>query len=290
MTKLTEEKILKQMRELSKTSGLSINELRTVLALERAVARIEAEPKLTDHLIFKGGFLLFKSIDTTRYTRDIDALANGISLERVKELMGSALQNNLSDCMWFLDIQEAPLPNQGPYGGLQFSVAFQISSTRPDESKIKRLSRIHIDVGFGDLITLPKQKIEMRPLLNNMQPVSWLVYPLESVLAEKLESILRRGSTNSRAKDMYDLVLLFDKFQNLESVKKAIKNTFKNRKTPIPESFHETVKSFDTKIMEQAWHSVYMVGPKANFNEIKTQLLKRLAKLDKENMTLETVS
>lgn len=284
MKKLTEEKILKQLKAISKTTGLSINDLRTVLALERAVARIETEPELVNHLIFKGGFLLFKSIDTTRYTRDIDALANGISIEKVKELMISALRNDLSDCIWFLDVQEAPLPNQGPYGGLQFSVAFQISNARPDKTKVKKFSRIHIDVGFGDLIQFPKQKTQMKPLLSTMQPVSWLVYPLESVLAEKLEAILRRGSANSRAKDIYDLVLLFDKLQDLDALKLAITNTFNNRKTPVPKSFYEAVKAFDTEIMERAWGSVYLVGQKADFKDFRTKLLEHLLKLDAQNM------
>ena len=74
MKYLSQQKILNELKQVAPKMGLSVNDLRVILALERAVARIEAEPKLSKHLIFKGGFLLFKSVDTTRYTRDVDAL------------------------------------------------------------------------------------------------------------------------------------------------------------------------------------------------------------------------
>jgi predicted nucleotidyltransferase component of viral defense system len=103
-------------------------------------------------------------------------------------------------------------------------MAFQISSRPPSEQQIKRLSRIHFDIGFGDSIPLPKQTSIMPSLLPEMEPISWLVYPLESVFAEKLEAMLRRGSANPRAKDIYDLVLLFDRCQNTVLLKEAIKS------------------------------------------------------------------
>ncbi|HXW52494.1 MAG TPA: nucleotidyl transferase AbiEii/AbiGii toxin family protein [Myxococcota bacterium] len=152
MKNLSEEKILSRLKELSLETGLTVNDLRVVVALERAIARIEAEPSLAKSLIFKGGFLLFKSVDTTRYTRDVDALAQGISSEEVTKLMKFALKKDLGDCVWFADVQQASLPNQGPYGGISFSLAFQISTKPPHGRQLRKLSRIHIDVGFGDSI------------------------------------------------------------------------------------------------------------------------------------------
>lgn len=281
MKQLSEQKILIELKHLALKTGLTINDLRVILALERAVARIEAEPKLADNLIFKGGFVLFKSVDTTRYTRDVDALANGISIENVANFIKIALNKNLSDCLWFCDVQEAPLPNQGPYGGLQFSVAFQISSKPPSERKIKKLSRIHIDIGFGDSIILPKKRSVMASLLPEMEPVSWLIYPLESVLAEKLEALLRRGSANSRAKDVYDLVLLLDKCAYNNLLKSAISTTFSSRNMPIPNSFAIAFEEFDTSILEQAWNSVFIVGLKKTFKETSMELINCLTKLDR---------
>lgn len=280
MKNLSEEKILNYLKQLSSKTGLTVNDLRVILALERVIARIEAEPNLAKSLIFKGGFLLFKSIDTTRYTRDVDALALGISPADVAKFIKLTLSRNMSDCVWFGDVQETPLPNQGPYGGLQFSVAFHISSRPPSERQIKKLSRVHIDVGFGDSILFPQQRSIMPSLLPEMEPVSWLVYPLESVFAEKLEALLRRGSANSRAKDVYDLVLLFDRCQNPNLLKEAITITFSNRNMPFPASFAVSVREFDIHALERAWNSVFIVGHKKTFKEMRADLLMRLIELD----------
>ena len=68
--------ILRKIKALaSRDSRLSINELRVIIALERAIARLEYEPILAEHLVFKGGLVLLKSFDSLRFTRDADALA-----------------------------------------------------------------------------------------------------------------------------------------------------------------------------------------------------------------------
>jgi len=278
--KYSEHKILKGLKEISLKTGLTVNELRVILALERAVARMEAEPNFSKHLIFKGGFVLLKSIDTTRYTRDVDALASGIALTEVAKLMAPALYRDLSDCVWFRDVIEAPLPNQGPYGGLQFSVAFQIADNPPKDNQIKKLSRIHIDIGFGDSIQIPQNKSTMVSLLPQLADVSWLVYPLESVFAEKLEAMLRRGSANSRAKDIYDMVLLYDKCKNKEILKTAIMATFRNRNMKLPQSFEKAAKEFDTEILSRAWESVVIMGSRKTFEETRAALLGCLRRLD----------
>ena len=280
MKSLSEQQIMNELKAIAPKTGVTINDLRVILALERVVARIEAEPRLANHLIFKGGFVLFKSIDTTRYTRDVDALANDIAQTDVASLMISALYRDLSDCCWFRDAQEEPLPNQGPYGGLRINVAFHIANHPPSVTQIKKLSRIHIDIGFGDSIQVPKQKSIMYSILSKIDPVSWFVYPLESVFAEKLEALLRRGSANSRAKDIHDLVLLFDRCQDASALKTAIEATFKNRKMSLPKSFSQTVEAFDTEILKRSWNSIVIMGAKETFEATRTALLQRLKKLD----------
>lgn len=70
---------------------LSINELRVVVALERAVARLSQHKELTNHLVFKGGFVLLKNYESLRFTRDADALAVAISKEKLKDHAVAAL-------------------------------------------------------------------------------------------------------------------------------------------------------------------------------------------------------
>jgi hypothetical protein len=75
----------------------SINELRIIVGLERVVARLERHPRLSQHLVFKGGFVLLKTVNTSRFTRDIDALALNVARESIVNMVQHALKVDLYD-------------------------------------------------------------------------------------------------------------------------------------------------------------------------------------------------
>jgi hypothetical protein len=96
--------------------------------------------------------------------------------------------------------------------------------------------KIQIDIGFGDSVT-PSPVYAAYPRILEMKPFSLLMYPPETVFAEKLEAIVTRGMPNSRMKDYYDLFIITrDKLIKVASVNQAILNTFERRKTPMPVS------------------------------------------------------
>jgi predicted nucleotidyltransferase component of viral defense system len=256
--------------------NLSANQIRVIVALERAVARLEHEPKLKDHLIFKGGFVLLKTIESARFTRDLDALAYEISQDKAGELAKKALAQNLKDGIHFLDIQLETIPDQGDYGGLRLNCAFQVSDIAPISKEIKKLSRIHIDIAFGDEV--PKsglKSVEMPTVLDEKQ-VSWQVYPLEFIFAEKLQTLIERGSANSRAKDVYDLVEIYPECTPAKKLTKAIKEVFEHRKTAIPNDVAKVVSTFDHSILRNSWGSVDIGPSKPDFDEYWEQLLELL--------------
>src|SRR5215831_8141721 len=82
-------------------SGLSANEIRIILALERIVARLTNDPKLNRHLVYKGGFVLLKTLGSDRFTRDLDALGVGIEKSQAENLVPEALAVDLIDGFWF---------------------------------------------------------------------------------------------------------------------------------------------------------------------------------------------
>ena len=221
----------------SKNSDFSINDLRLIVALERVVARIETIPKLADHLIFKGGFVLLKTLETHRFTRDLDAVALSLSKDEIPDLIQQALKTDLQDGFWYGEAEIDELSSKNPYGGWQMIAPYQIGDP-PALSKggMKKLSRIQIDIGIGDKIPKDLPRSTM-PALSFGEPVSWIVYPPEYIFSEKLEALFSRGSASSRAKDIYDLVLLFPNCSDLELLKTAIRETFEHRETPIPFSF-----------------------------------------------------
>lgn len=257
---------------------LSHNELRVIIALERAIARLERHKELAEHLVFKGGFVMFKVFDSVRFTRDGDALAVGIDKEKLKTLMSHALQEDIGDGMWFGDVRVVDLEEQGKYGSYRFDVAFQIGE--PDVKKIQKLSRIHIDVGFSDRLPPRPFDSTMPSLLEHEPPITWKIYPVEYIYAEKLETLYARGSANSRAKDIYDLVYLIPACKDEKKLIAAIRQTFSNRATGLPASLVKRAEEFDKTIQKAAWPGVSVMAEKTDFEETWNDLLKHLASLN----------
>jgi predicted nucleotidyltransferase component of viral defense system len=98
--------------------------------------------------------------------------------------------------------------------------------------------KIHIDVDIGDIVKPFSQDIYLfqykgHPLFE--KEVSLMVYPSETIFAEKLETMISKGTANSRMKDYHDLLLLIRdaKLINFKILKDAITDTFKNRKRTL---------------------------------------------------------
>lgn len=166
--------ILRKLKRLAQDSQLEINELRIVLTLERMVARLTLHPELNQHLVFKGGFVLFKQYQSNRFTRDADALAQNIDKTKLKKLAYQALERDLQDGLWFGDIQVKELQEQGEYGAYRFSCAFQIGE--PKKNKVHKLPRIHIDIGFSDQLLVQPPNQKMVSILDFSEPISWTIY------------------------------------------------------------------------------------------------------------------
>lgn len=85
-------KVQAELNKLAKTTKThSVIDLRMVLALERVIARVEKHKILSKHFVFKGGFVLLKTTNSDRFTRDVDTLAIGLSRKQVPKLMEEAL-------------------------------------------------------------------------------------------------------------------------------------------------------------------------------------------------------
>lgn len=132
-------KIMAELKKLAKNDeDLGLNDYRMIVALERAVARVESDSELAKNLIFKGGFVLLKSANSTRFTRDIDALAKEIDQEQVIERVNNALGLDLKDGLWYGDLRTRDLGRELPYPGIRFDAAFQIGDPPKEEKKNKK--------------------------------------------------------------------------------------------------------------------------------------------------------
>jgi hypothetical protein len=198
---------------------------------------------------------------------------------QVPDLVKAALKNDLDDGLWFGDIEVEDLKDQGDYGGYRISFPFQIGNP-PAENKIKKLSRLHLDIGFGDEIEKPKQREEMPSILPDDTPILWKVYPLEFIYSEKIQALIELGQTNSRAKDIYDMTIIFPKLASQSKCWNAIRKTFETRKTPLPETFTQFVNSLNTSVLEASWQSVHLVSPEKSFPETWKLFKKQVELLD----------
>lgn len=272
-------KITEVLKKLSAANtSLNFNEFRVIVALERAIARLENDPILAKHLIFKGGFVMLKTVETNRFTRDLDALAFEISQKEVPDLIIHALETDLDDGVWFGDIKIKTLEGKEEAKTLRFDFVFQIGDPPKEAEKLKKLSRIHVDIGFGDELDGRPQKQEMKSILPQDKSIFWLIYPIEFIFSEKLQTLLFRGSANSRAKDIYDLTILFSKCGK-QKLLEAIQTTFKSRNTPLPKSFFSEVNSFNLATLQSAWRTV-QISDKQSFEECWDNLLRLLKELD----------
>ena len=169
-------------------------------ACERFLYRL-GESSVRDRCILKGASLLSVWMDDPyRSTRDIDLSADGASHETaIREIIAATCSVDCAqDGLTFdlASIRVSPIQEQGPYPGQRVKLCAYIDRTRIP---------IQVDFGFGDAVTPEPQEIRMRTLLDGMpQPVLRAYSPLTTI-AEKFETMVRWGTSNSRMKDFYDL-------------------------------------------------------------------------------------
>ena len=119
--------------------------------------------------------------------------------------------------------------------------------------------------------------MDLSPLLK-CEDFSWSVYPIETIIAEKLHALISHGNINSRSKDVYDLSIFLPK-ANAATLGKALKRSFSFRKTKLPPSFSEAIKAIKTTTLERGWLSAMASVPeppkfKAAFEEVIHQITK----------------
>jgi predicted nucleotidyltransferase component of viral defense system len=197
--------------------------------MERLLYRI-SKSRFADRFVLKGALLFIAWMNSLyRPTVDLDLLAFGPSdtvslLSVFQEICGVACNE---DGLIFISesARAEEIRGSNDYGGVRLHIDVRLQ---------KAEIRLQVDCGFGDQIT-PEAKKEQFPTILNLPRPRVLMYPKETVVAEKFEAIVRFGETNSRMKDFYDLWVLASDFHfNGDTVSEAIENTFRQRKTTLP--------------------------------------------------------
>lgn len=276
-TKAKGTSISQKLLSIQKKTGVAYQILATSFLIERLVARLIAEESLRTSLVFKGGFVSLKVYESPRYTVDLDALLVKSNLEKTLEATKLAAERDLNDGVWFHFEEQIDLATQGEYGGIRQTYRAGIGERMKN---IKKAQLVNFDLGIGDPVTPGPVSAKTQTLLSG-EELSWSVYPVETIIAEKLHALVARGNANSRSKDVYDLRLFLPKADG-QTLQTALKKCFSYRKTEFPASFSKILTELNTTILERGWVNAMVSIPDApKFKVVFDEVIVQLAKLEK---------
>lgn len=186
-----------QAKNIAKENNISIQQVLQNYMFERILERL-SKSKYKENFIIKGGLLLSSIMGINlRSTMDIDTNVTGINLEKEEllKILNEILDNDIGDNVSFKIEKIEDIKQEAYYGGYKFKIIGIYENI-----KIK----FHIDISTGDVITPRAVVYNYKQLFDNSY-IDILSYNQETIIAEKLQSILERKITNSRMKDYYDL-------------------------------------------------------------------------------------
>ena len=264
-----------KLDRLSRSEGRTSMEMLTLFLLERAVARLMLDDVLQKELVFKGGYVSLRVYGSRRFTTDIDAVVHGIPSEEATRRIETAMRHDMKDGTWFYREKQTPTLTQGPYGGI--SIKYR-SGLGEMPKKVDRALQIGIDLGIGDPVTPGAVKTKTAFSIGEGE-ISWKVYPVETIIAEKLHAFFFLGNKNSRAKDIYDMNMFWDQADHAQ-LRRAIEETFKYRTFAVPRSLAEAAARIDTKVLRRGWDSATSsITPKVKFDDVYQFFLRKLTEL-----------
>jgi predicted nucleotidyltransferase component of viral defense system len=201
----------------------------TKYGLERFLYRLSQSP-YRDQFVLKGA-LLFELWTHRPYrpTRDLDLSGPAVGgTAQIKKIFEDILGQDVEDDGLAFDsasIRTARIRGEEEYEGVRVTFLARLERARIP---------LQVDIGFGDAIVPAPQEIQFPPMLDF--PTARLrAYPKETVVAEKLEALVKLGMANTRMKDFYDLWIMAREFEFAgPALCKAIDATFERRRAEIP--------------------------------------------------------
>ncbi|CKJ42913.1 nucleotidyl transferase AbiEii/AbiGii toxin family protein [Streptococcus pneumoniae] len=263
---------------ISKQTGLTFNSVMTYYFLEVILKKL-SRSSYADHYIFKGGFLLSNIIGVeSRSTVDIDFLFHKqtLSEENVQQQLEEILSEVKNDIQFSIQ-SITTIKESDDYGGYRATILCQLEN-------IKQI--VHLDIATGDVVTPQPITYDYKAIFNDENfPI--IAYTIETVLAEKLQTIYSRSFLNSRSKDFYDVYILSKLKKDdidLAQLKMACERTFSYRETEL--NFNNIIQLLETfksnPTQQQQWQNYskkYSYTKGISFSEILDEMIRLLSLL-----------
>ena len=211
-------------KKISDETGLSYNVIQTHYFLETILEKISKSDE-NQNFIFKGGFLLASFIGIKqRSTVDIDFLIRKFTLtkENISQKLEKILKHEVYEDINYEIKKIEEIRKDDEYGGFRIAIECKLDIIR---------QIILLDIATGDPIT-PKEIVYKYKSTFEDKIYEIYTYNIETILAEKIQTIYQRGVFNTRSKDFYDVYILFHlkkKEIDYEKLSIACQNTFIHR-------------------------------------------------------------
>lgn len=240
------------IRSLSKEKSADAQLLMRNYMMERFLERISLS-EYKDKFILKGGMLVAAMVGLdARSTMDLDATVKGVNVtvEDVENIISSVIAVPLDDSVKFRLKKISEIMNEAEYPGIRVSLETEFDGV---------ITPLKIDISTGDVITPREVRYYFKLMLEERTIDVW-AYNLETVLAEKLETIITRTITNTRMRDFYDIHILCQIYgKNLDAaiLHNALNATAKKR--GAGQYLQDSADVFDEvendAVMQKLWQS-----------------------------------
>ena len=254
-----------RIRNISKERNVDFNTLLRLYMYDRFIERLSVS-KYKNNFVLKGGFYLSTLLGVEqRTTMDIDvAFKNALfTKDVIVEMINNIISIDINDSVIinYLGINE--IRDEDDYGGFRVDLEAHLENVK---------ERFHVDVATGDPITPSVISYNYKPLLTDRQ-IDVYAYTIETVIAEKIETILTRVEANGRMRDFYDIYLIYTKEQEsikIDILKKAIERTFKKRNynKPVLDTLKIIENSEVLKIRWNSYRNKYSYAKTIEYTEI----------------------
>lgn len=208
-----------RINNLSTKTGVHPNILLKSFFFDAFLKRLAAS-KYADKFVFKGGFFLSTSLGINlRSTMDIDFLLRkmNLTMENIMDVLKEVSLIDIGDNVTFEYQSINEIRQDDEYGGYNIVLLGKLENIK---------ETISIDVATGDPITPSAMDYRYKCLFDE-EILSFEAYNFETILAEKLQTILFRGIANSRSKDFYDIFIIYKlRWNDIDT--KVLKEAFVN--------------------------------------------------------------
>ena len=264
----TPEQIKGRIKSVAKQNNADARTLMRIYMMERFLERL-AQSEYRDNFIIKGGILVTAMIGVAhRSTMDIDTSMKNLNLsaEDALRVVNQVKDIDLDDGVSFEVKDVSNIMDEMEYPGIRVTMNANVG---------RLITPLKIDISTGDVIT--PRAIEFNyDLLLEDRSISLWSYNLETILAEKLQTVLASGILNTRMRDFYDIRMLLDTYEdkvNKAVLKDAFAATCKKRGTDhLQEQAEEIIKIIEAdeqlQVLWRAYQKKYSYAAEIDYASV----------------------